>query len=39
MLKTLTELHHMMRVKELGQAESEDFDDDEDQTGASLPRS
>ena len=30
MLKTLTELHHMMRVKELGQAESEDFDDDED---------
>ncbi len=38
MLTTLTELHHMMRVKELGQAESEDFDDDEDRPGASLPR-
>jgi methylmalonyl-CoA mutase len=39
MLKTLTELHHMMRVKELGQAESEDFDDDEDLGRAGLPRS
>jgi methylmalonyl-CoA mutase len=39
MLKTLTELHHMMRVKELGQAESEDFEDDEDLPRASLPRS
>ena len=39
MLKTLTELHHMMRVKELGQAETEDFDDDEDLGRASLPRS
>jgi methylmalonyl-CoA mutase len=29
MLKVLTELHHMMRVKELGQAESEEFEDDE----------
>ena len=39
MLKTLTELHHMMRVKELGQAETEDFDDEEDLGRASLPRS
>ncbi len=30
MLKTLAELHHMMRVKELGEVESEDFDEDED---------
>ena len=38
MLKILTELHHMMRVKELGQAESEEFDDEDDYAGASLPR-
>jgi methylmalonyl-CoA mutase len=30
MLKTLAELHHMMRVKELGEAESDEFDDEED---------
>ena len=36
MLKTLTELHHMMRVKELGQGETEDFDDDEDLGRAGL---
>ena len=39
MLKTLTELHHMMRVKELGQGETEDFDDDEDLGRAGLLRS
>ncbi|NJM35319.1 MAG: hypothetical protein HC850_12110 [Rhodomicrobium sp.] len=31
MLKTLGELHHMMRVKELGEVESEDLDDDDDE--------
>jgi methylmalonyl-CoA mutase len=30
MLKLLSELHHMMRVKELGEAESDEFDDEED---------
>ncbi len=30
MLKLLAELHHMMRVKELGEAESDEFDDEED---------
>ncbi len=39
MLKTLTELHHMMRVKELGQAETEDFDDEEYLGRGLLPRS
>lgn len=39
MLKTLNELHHMMRVKELGQAETEDFDDEDDEADARLPRS
>jgi hypothetical protein len=37
MLKILTELHHMMRVKELGQGESEEFDD-EDDAALALPR-
>jgi methylmalonyl-CoA mutase len=31
MLTLLTELHHMMRVKELGEAEIEGLDDDEDE--------
>lgn len=40
MLKILEELHHMMRVKELGEADSEaDDDDDGDDFGASLIRS
>jgi len=30
MLKTLTELHDMMRVKELGEAESDELDDEDD---------
>lgn len=30
MLKILTELHHMMRVKELGEVEAEDFEEDDD---------
>ncbi|MEJ2124995.1 MAG: hypothetical protein P8Y47_09380 [Alphaproteobacteria bacterium] len=30
MLKLLTELHHMMRVKELGEAEIEGLDDEDD---------
>jgi len=30
MLMTLTELHELMRVKDLGESESEDFEDDED---------
>jgi hypothetical protein len=37
MLKVLTELHHMMRVKELGQAESEEFEDDEYSAEPTLP--
>ena len=36
MLKILVELHHMMRVKELGESESEDFEEGEE-TGASMP--
>ncbi|WP_088342810.1 MULTISPECIES: methylmalonyl-CoA mutase family protein [Rhodomicrobium] len=36
MLKMLTELHHIMRVKELGEVESEEFDEDDD---AAEPRS
>ncbi|MGB0086109.1 MAG: methylmalonyl-CoA mutase family protein [Rhodomicrobiaceae bacterium] len=38
MLKTLAELHHMMRVKELGEVESEDFDEDEDAAVTALRR-
>jgi methylmalonyl-CoA mutase len=30
MLKTLAELHHMMQVEELGEAESDEFDEEED---------
>ncbi|MGF1621971.1 MAG: methylmalonyl-CoA mutase family protein [Rhodomicrobiaceae bacterium] len=38
MLKTLTELHEMMRVRELGEAESDEFDveDDDDGKGSIL---
>ncbi len=39
MLKMLTELHDMMRVKELGQVESEDFDEDDDATPRTVRRS
>lgn len=38
MLKTLGELHHMMRVKELGDVETEDLEDDDDDAGLSVLR-
>lgn len=38
MLKLLMELHHMMRVKELGQAEAEDFDESDDYAPGELSR-
>ena len=38
MLKMLTELHHIMRVKELGEVESEEFDEDDDGPAPNLPR-
>jgi methylmalonyl-CoA mutase len=35
-IKTLAELHDMMRVKELGEADTEELDDEDDEEGALL---